>query len=114
MAADLKPVRLKSRVGSSPTPTSINQGSYMEKVTVYYLEPFFAKTDFCCICEKEVVIHDWATNYSIPMYEGAPVPKEWDGEWGGFCACKDCYDKYEYGDLKMWSIEDLRISQEVL
>ncbi|MBF0529190.1 MAG: hypothetical protein HQK55_07950 [Deltaproteobacteria bacterium] len=51
----------------------------------------------CCICGEEVYME-----YGIPMYEGIPVPLDWEGEWGGFAACKLCYDKYMNGEMEMW------------
>lgn len=77
-------------------------------ITVVRMEPFFAHTDYCCICDAEVVTKFWAPNYSIAMYEGIPVPPEWEGEWGGFCACKDCYDKNERGEIPRWTVEQLK------
>ena len=82
----------------------------MNSVVEIRLEPFFQPTDCCCICDKEVVIYTWQQNYGIAMYEGLPVPPEWDGDWGGFCACKECHDKYERGELPMWNIDELRYS----
>lgn len=71
-------------------------------LTVILMEPFFPHTDDCCMCGVEVVIKCFCPNYGIPMYEGLPVPIDWTGEWGGFTACKACFDKYEAGELKTW------------
>jgi len=54
--------------------------------------------DYCCICDALVVGGD----KGIPMYESIPVPPDWTGEWGGFCACEDCFQKYEAGELETW------------
>lgn len=74
---------------------------------VINLEPWYQPTDVCCICDVEVPIFHFQKNYGIPMYEDLPVPVDWQGEWGGFCACESCYGKYERGELKMWTIEGL-------
>lgn len=50
-------------------------------------------TDFCCVCDAEVYM-----DYGLPMYEGEIVPPDWSGEWGGFTACKRCYDTF--GNIK--------------
>lgn len=71
-------------------------------MTIVLMEPIFPHTDECCICGCEVTIKVFGKNYEIPMYEGIPVPPEWTGEWGGFTACKECFDKYESGKLKTW------------
>lgn len=81
-------------------------------IKVIQLEPIFPHFGTCCICECEVQIFLYQPNYGIPMYEDLPVPPEWDGEWGGFCACKECHDKYDRGELEMWTIEQLQISQQ--
>jgi hypothetical protein len=78
-------------------------------ITVVRMEPLFAHTHYCCICDAEVEIPFWSPSYGIAMYEGMPVPIEWEGEWGGFCACKECFDKNERGELPRWTIEQLRI-----
>ena len=59
-------------------------------------------SDDCCICGKEVVTHPLGPSYGIAMYEGIPVPHDWTGEWGGFAACKGCFDKHEAGELETW------------
>lgn len=76
-------------------------------IVVINMEPMFQPTDHCCICGCEVVIYTFRQNYGIAMYEGLPVPDEWDGEWGGFTACKDCFDKNERGELPRWNVEQL-------
>lgn len=45
----------------------------------------------CCICGRELV----DCRKAIPMYEGEPVPPDWDGQWAGFDACDECCDAYE-------------------
>jgi hypothetical protein len=71
------------------------------------MEPVFPHVDNCCICDCEVVTKHWSPNYSIALYEGIPVPPEWNGPWGGFSACKGCYDKNESGELERWTVEEL-------
>lgn len=83
----------------------------MVNLVVVNMEPIFPAFDTCCICERDVQIYTFQQNYGIAMYEDLPVPPEWDGEWGGFCACKDCHDKYERGELPMWNVEQLAYSQ---
>lgn len=58
----------------------------MSQVVVIELWPH---TDFCCVCEQEVL-----TRYGLPMYEDEILPADWPGEWGGFAACKRCYDTF--------------------
>lgn len=62
----------------------------------------------CRICESRFALPPSAPSYGVPMYEEYCVPPEWDGEWGGFPCCKECYDKYERRDLPMWTVEQLR------
>ena len=52
----------------------------------------------CVVCGKHLV----EPQYGIAMYEGAPVPDNWAGEWGGFDVCMDCYrkDRESNGDLE--------------
>lgn len=69
------------------------------------------RDEICCICDKAFSLPYWQQSYGIPMYEGLPVPPEWSGEWGGFFACKECYDKYESGELQTWDAEQLAYSQ---
>jgi len=33
----------------------------------------------------------------LPMYEGEFVPNDWEGEWGGFTACRTCYTIHKRG-----------------
>lgn len=80
-----------------------------ERINVFLLEPIFPHTDECRICGCEVVLRTFGPNYGIAMYEDLPVPPEWEGEWGGFTACKDCYEKNERGDLLMWTVEQLSL-----
>lgn len=47
----------------------------------------------CCICGRELV----DCRKAIPMYEGQPIPVDWEGLWAGFDACDDCCDSYEKG-----------------
>lgn len=54
------------------------------------------REDYCCICNALVI----GGNKGIPMYEGIPVPHDWQGDWGGFCACEKCFALYETGALK--------------
>ena len=46
-------------------------------------------TDFCCVCNQEVYM-----DYGLAMYEGDIVPNDWKGEWGGFTACRRCYELF--------------------
>lgn len=46
-------------------------------------------TDECCVCEDEVLME-----YGLPMYESEIVPEDWPGEWGGFMACKRCWQMF--------------------
>lgn len=32
-----------------------------------------------------------ASNKSVPCYEGYVLHNDWEGEWGGFQACRDCF-----------------------
>ena len=59
-------------------------------------------SDDCCICGSEVVSHPLGPSYGIAMYEGIPVPDDWTGEWGGFAACKKCFDKHAAGEIETW------------
>lgn len=72
-------------------------------IQVFNLEPVFPVWDTCCICGKDVAVKCFSPNYSIAMWEGLPVPANWTGEWAGFTACKECYDRNEAGELKTQS-----------
>jgi hypothetical protein len=61
-------------------------------------EPFWPHESECCICSEKV----YNCKKGIPMYEGIPVPHDWDKEWGGFDACDKCFDDYESGKLETW------------
>lgn len=52
----------------------------------------------CCVCGK--LIYD--TTKGIAMYEGCAVPHDWTGDWAGFDACDECFDKHERGELPTW------------
>lgn len=69
-------------------------------IVVIQMEPMFPPSADCCICGVEVVILTFGKNYGIPMWEGKVVAPDSSHEWGGFTACKDCFDKYERGDLR--------------
>jgi hypothetical protein len=56
------------------------------KITVIDLSPIF---DFCCVCDEEVLME-----YGLAMYEDAILPADWPGEWGGFTACRNCYNLF--------------------
>lgn len=56
----------------------------------------YPKEDYCCICGILVIGGD----KGIPMYEGKPVPFDYKGEWGGFTACDNCFEKYENNQRK--------------
>lgn len=56
------------------------------RITVIDLSPHFDK---CCVCDEEVQMQ-----YGLAMYEDLLVPDDWPGEWGGFTACKRCYDTF--------------------
>jgi hypothetical protein len=73
-----------------------------EAINVILMEPFFPHMAECCICGCDVVLRTFGPNYGIAMYEGIPVPNEWTYEWGGFPACKACFDKHEAGELQRW------------
>ena len=53
---------------------------------------------YCCICGK----HFTNCTHSIAMYEGSIIPKNWDGEWAGFDACKECFELNEKGLLPVY------------
>lgn len=79
----------------------------MADITIINMEPMFPPADDCCICGCEVVVYSFQPNYALAMYEDRIVPDEWDGEWGGFTACKSCYDKNERGELPRWTVAQL-------
>lgn len=58
------------------------------KVTIIDMWPLESN---CCICDKDL----FGCKTGIPMYEGDCVPHTWKGEWGGFDACEECFDRYE-------------------
>ena len=64
-------------------------------------EPFFPRESECVICSKPLQ----NAKLGIAMFEGLPVPHDWPGEWGGFDACRDCFEKHERGELQCWKIE---------
>lgn len=43
-------------------------------------------SDLCCVCGEET----WM-DQGLPCYEGEIVPSDWQGEWGGFTACRECH-----------------------
>jgi len=57
-----------------------------DRITVIELWP---ATDNCCVCDEEVLMR-----YGLAMYEDLLVPDGWQGEWGGFTACRRCYDTF--------------------
>ncbi len=71
-------------------------------VIIHLMEPVFPVFVDCVICGCDVQERTFGPNYGIPMYEGIPVPKDWTKEWGGFTACKNCFDKYENNELATW------------
>lgn len=44
----------------------------------------------CAVCGAET-----DGRHGVPMYEGRVVSNYWEGEWGGFDACLDCFDKQQ-------------------
>jgi hypothetical protein len=52
----------------------------------------------CCICGKLII----DGHLAIAMYEGCVVPHDWKGDWAGFPACRECFDKHERGELPLW------------
>lgn len=78
------------------------------ELKIIILEPFFTIESNCCICNKQL----FNCKKGIPMYEGIPVPFDWEGEWGGMDACDECFDAYENKKLKIWKHDDLKYSQE--
>ena len=64
-------------------------------ITVIELWPMVSE---CCICGRHLV----GCHTSIAMYEGVPVPDDWEGDWAGFDACQACFDKHSKGELPMW------------
>jgi hypothetical protein len=64
-------------------------------VLVIDLSPMITE---CCICGVEIV----NPCHGIAMYEGIPVHDDWRGNWGGFPACKACYDRHARGEMDMW------------
>lgn len=77
----------------------------MTDVNIIAIEPYFAHWTDCVICNVDVKIRSFGPNYALPMYAGDPVPPEWVGPWGGATSCKECYDKYEAGQLYMWPLD---------
>lgn len=45
----------------------------------------------CILCGKDL----FGCKTGIPMYEGDCVPHAWTGEWAGYDACEECFDRYE-------------------
>lgn len=70
----------------------------IHEATVILLPKFFAHESECIICGVKL----FDCNKGIAMYEGLPVPHDWEGEWGGFDACDNCFDKHERGELESW------------
>lgn len=57
----------------------------------------------CVVCDR--LIFDGTKG--IAMFEGEPVPHEWDEEWGGFPCCERCFAEYERvqaneGERRVW------------
>lgn len=59
----------------------------------FVLHEFWLPMDLCCVCGLEVIM-----DFGLPCYEGDIVPNDWTGEWGGFCACQQCYEAFR--DIK--------------
>lgn len=53
----------------------------------------------CCICGKYII----RAKKAIAMFEGLPVPNDWNGDWAGFDACDECFEKNNRSELKMWN-----------
>jgi len=66
-------------------------------ITVIDLSP---RESECCICGK----HLWGSETGIAMYEGCAVPHDWTGDWGGFDACQECFDRHERGEIPTWPL----------
>jgi len=44
---------------------------------------------FCGVCDAPVF---GLGGFGVPMWEGMVLPNDWPDEWGGFPACRPCYD----------------------
>lgn len=44
--------------------------------------------DDCIVCGKRHIVKQ-----GLAMYEGEIVADDYEGEWGGFNACRDCYER---------------------
>ena len=42
----------------------------------------------CWLCGRDLV----GAQHGVPFYEDLLLPNDWPGEWGGFDACRRCYD----------------------
>lgn len=52
----------------------------------------------CCVCGRLI----YGSTKGIAMYEGCAVPHDSTGDWAGFDACDECFDKHERGELPTW------------
>lgn len=64
-------------------------------------------TDFCCVCGEEVLME-----YGLPMYESEILPADWKGEWGGFTACRRCFELFNAIKAPMAWAEARKITEE--
>ncbi len=46
----------------------------------------------CAVCGTYLEVPSSGGGLGVPMYEGLVLPNDWDGEWGGFDACRRCYE----------------------
>ena len=68
-----------------------------------------------CICgDEEKVLRRYAAGkplppmYGLAMYESDILPPDWEGEWGGFTACRRCYTTFTNVSAPL-SVRDARI-----
>lgn len=48
----------------------------------------------CAVCERSFIASR-SHGQGIAMFEGEPVPHDWQGEWGGFACCPECFAEFE-------------------
>lgn len=49
----------------------------------------------CVVCGNPAT-----PGYGVPMFEDRLVPNNWKGAWGGFPACRDCYEDHQRGAIR--------------
>lgn len=56
-------------------------------VTIIDLWVITAECHVCCVPGQNL--------QGIPIYEGVVLHNDYEGEWGGVPACKDCYQRQQ-------------------